>query len=217
MQMTIGCLGRARHGKGTVAQLLHTWFTSRGISAQIIAFADPLKDFLTLLVGRSEPFRGDDAQRNAPIPELTWKDIAFDIYMKAFKLWGVNQDASPTGRQLMQLFGTEVIREGFCRSAWVRMAGSRAKAFDGVTLIDDMRFDNEARKKIDGGIIDVVLKTVRPGLPLLDHPSETAVDNVPLGWISNVFMNDAGLPELTNKVFQYADQTWGALCSPVAR
>ncbi len=201
-QFTIGCLGRARHGKGTIATLTKAWLESQGIAAQVIAFADPLKDFLTMLVGRSEPFRGNDQERNAPVPEILWIDLATHLQETAAKL-GMNTGLTqynPSGRQLMQLFGTEVIRERFCHNAWIRMANGRAKMFHGVTIIDDMRFTNEACPRRLGGICDVVAKTIRPDLPLIKHPSEDAVDEVPSDYIDTVFLNDKDISVLAGKV-----------------
>jgi hypothetical protein len=199
--MIIGCVGRARHGKGSTAETIKTWADANGVRAQIIALADPLKDFLSLMVGRSEPFRGNAVQRNEPVPELPWSKLGDQIREEARAHWpDQNFLVPPTGRQLMQLFGTDVVRKHFFADTWVMMAGNRAKLFDGITVIDDMRFPNEARLRKEGGINDVILKILRPDIPNLNHPSEDAVDTIPMEWFSRIFDNDGDLLALQYRV-----------------
>ncbi len=201
MQLTIGICGRARHGKGTLANLMWQWFEKRGQTAQVISFADPLKQFLIDFIGRKEPFRGNDEQRNAPVTEITWADLT-PAFVEAARVSfpDLQLESHPTGRQLMQLFGTEVIRTNFCANAWVRIAGGRAKQFNGVTIVDDVRFPNEAYLRHDGpvmfGIFDAIYKIVRPGMPVLTHPSETEVDKIPLESFERVFENDGDIWQL---------------------
>jgi len=218
MHFTIGCLGRARHGKGTISTCLKTWFQNQGVPAQIIAFADPLKDFLTMFVGRAEPFRGNDAQRNAPITEVNWEDLEPNVIEAASRLGMIDGATAmhPSGRQLMQLFGTEVIRAKFCRNAWVRMAGGRAKMFDGVTIVEDVRFPNEAVNTQFGGIMDCVIKVTRPGQQLIDHPSENAVDEVPLSDIDVSLINNGSVEDLNDRLVEYIAQYWKERCSQAA-
>jgi hypothetical protein len=159
-----------------------------------------------MLVGRREPFRGNDYERSCPLPELTFGDLSRQLWLPILESWpSTKLEDHPTGRQLMQIFGTEVIRERFCADSWIRMADGRAKLFDGVTIIDDVRFPNEARKVTDGGVLNMLFKAVRPGVPLIVHPSESAVDEVPLEWCDEVFTNNAGVDELSHKVFTYLD------------
>lgn len=203
----IGCAGRARHGKGSTAEFVKEWANSNSIPSQIISLADPLKDFLSLLVGRSEPFRGNSTERYAPVPELPWSRLEPQILAEAKALWP-EQDFSvnPTGRQLMQLFGTEVVRRHFCADAWVIMTGNRARQFNGITIVDDMRFTNEARlRRLEPGvgIVDVLFKIVRPDIPNINHPSEDAVDTIPLSWMDRVFDNTGDLASLRERVMAW--------------
>jgi hypothetical protein len=207
----IGCVGRARHGKGTLANLLIKWVFSANVlrqRAHIISFADPLKDFLTSLIGREEPFRGDSTERNAPIPELGWWDLTSDIRFEAEKTWPTQDfKLNPTGRQLMQIFGTNVIRKRFCSDAWVRIAESRAKNFKGVTVIDDVRFPNEAQRCAEAFLpekrFDLLFKIVRPGIPNIDHESEDAVDTIPLDAFDAIFINDGDVNKLEKQVLRW--------------
>jgi hypothetical protein len=197
MQHTIGILGRARHGKGTLAEIFSKRFTDLGVAWQVVSFADPLKDFLTRLVGRSEPFRGTDAERTAPVPEIGWSDLAELVRSEALAAWPeIDIAVNPSGRQLMQLFGTNIVRDRFMYDTWKRIAGQRAKAFDGITIIDDVRFSNEAEPRSIGGILDRCVKVVDPRRPLLSHASDTAVDLVPDGSVSATLVNDGTIDDL---------------------
>lgn len=207
----IGCVGRARHGKGTLANILLKWVFSANVlqqRAHIISFADPLKDFLTSLVGRAEPFRGNSAERSTPIPELSWWDLTSDIRYEAEKTWP-EQDfkLNPTGRQLMQIFGTNVVRRRFCSDTWVRIAESRAKDFKGVTVIDDVRFPNEALRYVESHMpeqrFNLLFKVVRPGVPNIDHESEDAVDTIQLDAFDAIFVNDSDVEALEKRVLRW--------------
>lgn len=223
VQMTIGCCGRARHGKDTSAALMRDIFERVSIPCQVIALADPIKDFLTDLVGRPEPFRGNNAERTAPIPELKWSTMAARLSRGALRSWGprwlrpfvgvvpeflvrrltlTHLGVHPTGRQLMQLFGTEVIRQNLAPDTWMRIADNRAKAFPGVTIISDVRFPNEAKSRYIGGIFDHVLKVVRPGIPPINHPSEWSVDLIPESYFLATIQNDGTQDDLAWKLFQ---------------
>jgi hypothetical protein len=226
VKMSIGVCGRARHGKDTSALLMKRIFEDRKIPCQVISFADPLKDFLTAMVGRAEPFRGTNEQRSAPIPELLWADLAPRFLRGALKSWGpgwcrpivyllperflvglVGEHLGyhPNGRQMMQLFGTETIRENLCESTWLKIADNRARGFNGVTIVADVRFPNEARPKWAGGMFDLVIKVVRAGQPVINHPSEWSVDLVPPGYFRAVIENNGTEDDLFLKLLEIID------------
>lgn len=114
---------------------------------------------------------------------------------------------SPTGRQLLQLFGTNVIRQRFVADAWVRMAENRVRMYKGVTILDDVRFPNEAQVHHYGEQpkkrFDLLFKIVRPGVENLIHESETAVDTIPLNAFNAVFVNDGNIQALRTDVLKW--------------
>ncbi len=209
--VTIGVAGRARRGKGTIVGFLAQWAALQGQPVQLVSLADPLKDFLTAVIGRSAPFRGTDEERNAPIPEITWRDFAPSFVQAASELAGRQLDPNdhPFGRQLLQLVGTDVIRKMWLPDVWVRIARNKAQAFPGLTFIDDCRFANECvLKSADpNGLFDFVLKVNRPGWPMSDHASEVAVDHIPLNRFDRVIENDGTLCALERKVHEWAATT----------
>lgn len=199
-KLSIGIAGRARRGKGTIAAIMTNWCALHGIPSQIVSFADPIKDWLTQIVGTSTPFRGTDQERNAPIQHMIWAEFAPPFQQAAAELLGADYDNMdhPTGRQLMQLFGSQVIRQQFLPDVWVRIANHRCRAFQGVSLVDDVRFPNEAK------IFDLVLKVNRPNFPLSTHASEVSVDQIELDIFSRIFDNDGTIDDLTIKVHDWA-------------
>lgn len=224
-QRTLGVAGRARHGKGASAELIQAYCAAKGIPCQKVSFADPLKDFLISVVGRTEPFRGNNDQRTAGIPELPWENFSKLFLAKALRAFGhkltrrcwlglmllpkavlvalCKREIGTliNGRQAMQLFGTEVVRQGFMPDAWVKIAGVKAQLFQGVTVVDDVRFPNEARLKGDGpGIFDNLYKVVRPGQTVIDHPSEYSVDLIPVAWFTMVISNTGSISDLGAKL-----------------
>lgn len=200
---SFGCLGRARAGKGTMAAIITSWAKYNSLPSQIISFADPIKDFLTLLIGRSEPFRGNDAQRNAPLADFPWRSFEAPVLAGARRI-GVPEDViengSPTGRQLMQIFGTDIMRNQFYDQTWFRIAANRAKNFAGITIVDDVRFPNEARPVTEGGMFDYVIKVTRESVPKLDHASENSVDQVPQNHLSIIMPNDNSIEDLSARL-----------------
>ncbi len=198
-KLAIGITGRAQRGKTTTAKILMGLSSMAGTPVQLVSFADPIKDFLTAVIGRSEPFRGNEQDRNAPIPEITWGDCSDLFRTHAIHLLGreVVLTDNPTGRQLMQLFGSEVVRQGFMADVWVRMTKTKCDKFDGLSCVDDARFENECR------IFDHVLKITREGYPMSTHASEVAVDLIPMDRFSAVFSNDGSTEALVEKVQEW--------------
>ena len=184
-------------GKDRLADIFLERLSNLDIPWQSLAFTDPLKDFPSDLIERSAPCRCKDTERNAPGPKIRRADLATSLVCKAQMSWPeLDIAVNPSGRQLMQLFGTNIIRDRFMHDTWKRIAGQRAKAFDGITIIDDVRFSNEAEPRSIGGILDRCVKIVDPRRPLLSHASDTAVDLVPDGSVNATLVNDGTIDDL---------------------
>lgn len=147
----IGASGRARAGKDSIASIL---VEKHGFIRR--GFADPLKNAAREIFGLT------DAQLYGAEKE------AIDPF------W----EKSP--RQIMQLLGTECVRNQIDRDAWVKsmrrfVERARADGARGV-VIPDARFPNEADAiRAWGG---EVWRVTRPGIEAVSpHPSETALDD----------------------------------------
>jgi hypothetical protein len=163
---------------------------------KLYSFADPLKKFCIDVFGAtSEQVYGTDAQKNSLIPHLLWENLP-DQWRPIVEntlspshyveFSGMTREASGSikrksgplsGRELMQIFGTEMIRRLY-PDAWARGTYNSIKN-DGVTLalVTDGRFPNEILLANE-----VKAKTVRLLRAVADdtHPSETALDSFPL-------------------------------------
>lgn len=118
-----------------------------------------------------------------------------------------------TIRMFLQKLGTEAMRDGLHTNVWVNalFADYRAKwvptkdsvAEEDVSLekeypnwiITDMRFPNEleAVKQRNG----ITIRVNRPGINLLNHPSETSLDNAEFDY---TIVNDSTIKDLVIKV-----------------
>lgn len=153
MTAVIGLSGLKGCGKDTAAQVLIEDGWTR------LAFADPLREMLFTL----NPIIVMDE-----CGEERWQDIMADIgYDEAKK--------HPEVRRLMQVFGTEVIRNQFGRDAWVNLAARRIQENPGNYVLTDVRFDNEA--KMIHSLGGFMIRIERDGLTADGHASEEGISD----------------------------------------
>lgn len=185
----IGLTGKAGAGKDTLAGLIleHTTGTTR-------AFAEPLKRAAREVFGLTDEQMTDRVLKEQVIP-----------------YWG----KSP--RQILQLLGTEGIRNVFGGDTWVKNADLRLQALESaeagqalpieVVIWTDVRFAEEAEWiRANGG---VVVEVRRPGIEAVAaHSSESGL---PKELVDGVFWNSGTIDELRNhlresmpEVLQYA-------------
>lgn len=153
----IGLAGRARSGKNTAAAglLAHDY--------QAVAFADGLR----LMALGIDP---TIALQNGTT--TTYARLLAEIGYESAK-------QEPDVRRFLQRLGTEGVREVLGPDTWVRrLMGSLLP--DTRYVITDVRFLNECVAiQARGG---VVIRITRPGVPLLDHPSESQIDDLPVNF-----------------------------------
>ena len=135
--MLVGFTGLAGCGKSTAAKYLeqeHNWTRAR--------MADPLKNMLRSLYA-DMGYSGVDIERR----------IEGDLKETPDRL-----TANNTPRQLMQTLGTEWGRKIVHRDFWVEVAASRILSINGHIVVEDIRFDNEAKviRALGGRIIRIV-------------------------------------------------------------
>jgi len=136
--MIIGICGLIGSGKGTVADFL---VEQRGFTK--ISFADKLKD------GVASVFGWDREMLEGNTPESReWRE-------KVDPYWSTETGNPVTPRLVLQLFGTDCMRNGFYDGIWVSLV--KKKLLDNPTgkfVIPDVRFENEANmiKSIGGEI-----------------------------------------------------------------
>ena len=139
----IGLTGKARAGKDTAAGFILQWCEDQGLSAERLAFADPLKLSAAAALGFDI----------APRPGLMAEAVAFCDALKVegatitYDYPAEQGGGQITGREFLQLYGTEAHRDVFGSEFWVEVTekklAERAGALD-VVVLTDCRFPNEA-------------------------------------------------------------------------
>jgi hypothetical protein len=126
--MIIGICGLIGSGKGTVADFL---VEQRGFTK--ISFADRLKDGVASVFGwNREMLEGNTDDSRA------WRE-------KVDPYWSTELGNPVTPRLVLQLFGTDCMRNGFYDGIWVSLVKKQLlENPDSNFVIPDVRFENEA-------------------------------------------------------------------------
>ena len=123
--MIIGICGLIGSGKGTVADIL----VDQGFKK--VSFADKLKD------GVSTIFSWDRAMLEGDTDESrTWREQPDDF-------WSAETKMEVTPRLVLQLFGTDCMRNGFDDGVWVSLLKKTILDNPGNYVVPDVRFENE--------------------------------------------------------------------------
>ena len=126
--MIIGICGLIGSGKGTVADFL---VEQRGFTK--ISFADKLKDGVASVFGWDrEMLEGNTGESR------NWRE-------KVDPYWSTELGKPVTPRLVLQLFGTDCMRNGFYDGIWVSLVKQQLLAHPETDfVIPDVRFENEA-------------------------------------------------------------------------
>ena len=190
--MIIGICGLISSGKGTVADILvdeHNFIK--------ISFADKLKD------GVAEVFGWDRAMLEGDTDESReWRE-------QADKFWSTETNEHITPRLVLQMFGTDCMRNGFYDGIWVSL--TKQKILDQPNkdwVIPDVRFENEANmvKSIGGEVWRVRRGPDPVWFRMYQDLGQEPTDQHPSEWkwayinFDRVIANDRTLIELKNQV-----------------
>lgn len=170
----INLLGRKRSGKETAFRLLFP-LTEQPAEFQ---FATPLKKFCMEALGLThDQCYGPDIIRESLTP-YRWKDIDPEI-RESFSA----KDEFLTARQVLQIVGTNLLRNKFYKKIWAEAAIRAAVSSSAATCIfTDGRFVNEIEavkdvRKFDQRFEKILNIRVYRETKLTDsHESETALD-----------------------------------------
>lgn len=140
-QTIIALCGRKRTGKESVFKLLY----QHVIDPHEFQFATPLKKYCMDVLGLThEQCYGNDAARES-YTRYTWDEIAEHIRLKYKK----NPEDRLTARDVLQVVGTDLMREQFYRNIWAE-AGVRDAVGKATTCVyTDTRFLNEVQAIVD--------------------------------------------------------------------
>jgi hypothetical protein len=226
----IGIFGYAGSGKDTVGKLIqynmsrsripieevvenysnNEWWMEEQSGWEIKKWAGKLKYIASIITGIPvEKFEDQEFKKtnlgsewDQPIPGEDWVD-------------GKPVPVPMTVRDLLQILGTEAMRDGLHKNVWVNalmadykihpehfndIANGRETG-DGYPnwIITDTRFPNEAQAIKDKG--GMVIKVDRPGVgPVNGHPSEDALKDYNFDYVIH---NDGSINDLDNKVIEF--------------
>lgn len=159
----IGLAGRAGSGKDTVAGHLSSCHGYTKVS-----LADGVRDMALAIdpvVGYAHP------EQYARLSYLVDSDG-----------WEHTKRTVPEVRRLLQVIGTDAVRDMISPTAWVDLAERKAAEVAGPVVFPDVRFPNEAAMiQAHGGLVFYVARDFRHG-PEAEflHVSETAMDAYPV-------------------------------------
>ena len=192
--MIIGICGLIGSGKGTVADIL-----VENHNFEKLSFADKLKDGVASVFDWDRDMLEGDTDRSR-----IWRE-------KQDEFWSSETGMSVTPRLVLQLFGTDCMRNGFFDGIWVSLVKKQILDNpDTNWVIPDVRFPNEVKmiQSVQGkvwqvrrGDLPVWFMDKRDnGVEPIDvHPSEWA-------WIdqdesfNKIIQNDDSLEELLKKI-----------------
>jgi hypothetical protein len=174
MQTLIALCGRKRTGKESVYKLMY----QHVVDPKEFQFATPLKKYCIDVLGLThEQCYGNDAARES-LTRYTWNEIAEHIRVKYKK----NPEDRLTARDVLQIVGTDLMREQFHRNIWAE-AGVRDAVGKAATCVyTDTRFINEVQAIVDlseqNAFGPPLISRLYRETGLVDpHTSESALDS----------------------------------------
>ena len=192
--MIIGICGLIGSGKGTVADIL-----VENHNFEKLSFADKLKDGVASVFGWDRDMLEGDTDRSR-----IWREKA-DVF------WSNETGKEVTPRLVLQLFGTDCMRNGFFDGIWVSLVKQKIlENPDKNWVIPDVRFPNEVKmiQSVQGQVWQVRRGELPSWFldkrdnnidPLTVHASEWA-------WIDKdesfeqIIQNDGSLEDLLKKL-----------------
>ncbi len=195
-QVYVVVSGKKKHGKNYFADKVKALLAKEGISYVETAFATPIKNFCHDTFGI--PMEDLESQAGKLKPtHLRWSDLSTSLSEQLQKgyyqqsgtdyeyMHWVPSNEFITIRELLQIIGTEVFREGFYGPIWAEAPFLKRHTIPAlgqdivadVVFITDCRFPNEVEEatKHNSLLVRVVRLDVEDDGDT--HISETALDN----------------------------------------
>ena len=223
--MIIGVSGRIGSGKDTIGEIIQKLcITNSKPEFEIKKYAGKLKQVASLLTGIPvESF--EDQEFKKALLGAEWGTVRHNP-LNAIPVFGdVQFNELMSVRELLQKLGTDAVRDGLHKDAWVNALFADYKLSEESIvrktksgqyydkkeypnwIITDMRFPNEMEAVVERE--GVTIRVVRPHgytnphtgeykeMPLSYHASETALDDAEFDY---EIINDGAMEELVHKV-----------------
>lgn len=180
--MIIGIIGKKRTGKDTVGSIIQYLISldngynkpfatfvneDKNNDVKIVKFADNLKKIVSILIGCSKEDLENEEFKNMNLPS-TWDNYTYDLETDKCS------SNSITPRKMLQILGTDLIRNQLCENTWVN-ATMVDYTHTSKWVITDVRFPNEAFAILDKK--GILIRVDRDTGILDNHESETALDD----------------------------------------
>lgn len=195
----------AKTNADVVADLEHDGYCANKSKFEIKKFAGKLKLIGSILLGVPVEMFEDQDFKKSYLGEQ-WAKTPVAPLSDATLFDKVDLNNLMTYREFLQKLGTEAMRDGLHTNVWVNALFADYKAGDPEWdafypnwIITDMRFPNEMDAVVEkGGLtIRVVRNQIKTGNLVLEHPSETALDDAKFDY---EIINDGTLEDLVEKV-----------------
>lgn len=184
--------GRKSSGKTTAANTIRGLLLDYNPNYQIhlTSFATPIKEFCTDIIGLSkEQVYGTDEQKNT-LTHIKWDTMPDEIrfrygdqqnhkfdWEKGYEV--PTKSGFMTAREVMQIFGTDIMRTYFYYDIWAQAPFIKyGKSDYDFVIIDDCRFPNEADMSLKNQAL--LFRLTRKPFPEDTHESELAMDSYPI-------------------------------------
>lgn len=176
----IALSGKKGSGKNTIASFIHDYFSREWYSGlcngidfcQEYAFADGIKEFCIDVLGlEHRQCYGTEEKKNTPT-KYKWENVP------KLHIWKGMSDPEGfmTGREVMQIFGTESVRAWF-GNVWAEATLRRiCKTRPALAIITDNRFPSEV-ETILGHPSGHIVRLTRSPFEGDQHTSETSLDD----------------------------------------
>lgn len=190
--MIIGLLGFIGSGKGTAGEIL----AEKGFVK--LSFADSLKDATSAIFGWPRDLLEGDT-----IVSREFRETVDPFWSKKF-----GKDITP--RYILQIMGTEVMRNNLLNSIWVDSLERKIYQHENV-VITDVRFINEIKflKDLGGILLQIDRKSTRPEwfnlIDQYDKLEEMNIHRSEYEWYDNkcidrIIENDGNFEDLELKL-----------------
>lgn len=218
--LIIGLSGKAGSGKDTVAGFIQEYFKERNVNWKPVAYGDKLKQICSILTGLPISVFYDQLTKEILTLPPQWNHFKLvtaegknrgmyldkaqaenmkrivDLSRKESDfLSAVNvEESKTTPRVLLQLLGSDILRQHGSMDIWVNALWS--DYYIGHRwIVTDVRFENEWKAITDRG--GVVIRIERPEPNVMDHISESALDKF---GFDHVIHNTGTLADLKSAV-----------------
>lgn len=175
MKFIVGLHGKKSVGKDFIGQIMCLCLKELGFSVRKIAFADKIKEFCIEVLGlpRNQAY-GSDKDKNTPT-RYQWSKMPSFVQHKYPNKLGVM-----TVRDVLQVFGSEFIRDCWGTSVWTEAVFRKIEnCQEKCYVLTDVRFEEELKAIKQAGGFNVFVDGPQRGEEITKkdtHQSEKGLD-----------------------------------------